>query len=92
MVLVLELTPEMEEHFREGVAHQDLSQVKNVLTRAVENYLESFAFQPAVPMTEEEWDREADALTELVDANIDSTAPVLSDFALTRESIYGDHP
>lgn len=40
----------------------------------------------------EEFDRLLDELADLGEATIDSSTPQLSDYAVSREGIYGDHP
>ena len=92
MVLAIELTAEQEERFRNGIAEQDEVQIRDALAHAVDDYLQSLMRFVPPKLTEQEWDKFADELVELVDANIDPQSPVLSDYALTRESIYGDHP
>lgn len=92
MILSIELTPELEERFREGVAHHDVPQVKDVLLHAVNNYVESLMFNPSPPLTEQEWDEAMDELDAFLDSTLSADIPVLSDYAISREGIYGDHP
>lgn len=40
----------------------------------------------------EEFDRLLDKLADLGEATIDLSTPPLSDYAVSREGIYGDHP
>ncbi|MBI4670947.1 MAG: hypothetical protein HY741_04660 [Chloroflexi bacterium] len=92
MVLSIELTPELEERFREGVALHDKSQVRDVLALAVDYYVESMMFTPPSPITEDDWDQVLDELDAFLDSILSDDIPVLSDYALSREGIYGDHP
>ena len=92
MTLMIELTPEMEERFRAGIANHDAVQVRQVLAKAVDDLIESMmpAQQPA--LTPDEWEREADELLAYVDSILPDDVPILSDYAISREGIYGDHP
>lgn len=92
MVLAIELTPEQEERFRLGVAQRDESQVRDVLAVAVEDYLQSLLRFTPPELTEQEWDNLADELIELVETGRQDAAQPLSDFAVSREGIYADHP
>ncbi|MDL1898866.1 iron-containing alcohol dehydrogenase [Anaerolineae bacterium CFX7] len=92
MVLAIELTPEQEERFRLGVAQRDESQVRDVLVVAMEDYMQSLLRFAPLKLTEQEWDHLADELVELVETGRQDSAQPLSDFALSREGIYADHP
>ncbi len=92
MRLTLELTPKLEERFREGVAQQDVSQVKDVLGLAIEDFVQSLMLTPPPPLTEREWDQIADEIVALVEAGREDPTQPLTDYAISREGIYGDHP
>lgn len=91
MVLAIELSPEQEERFRKGIAKHDEPQVREVLTHALDEYVQSLFHSIPQKLTEQEWDQLADELVELVESGRQSSAP-LSDYALSREGIYADHP
>ena len=80
MAITLELPPEEEQNLRRQaeMAGQDVT-----------NYLLSGAgFRTASStLSEEEWERLANEAMDLVDPSL----PPLSDYAVSREGIYGDH-
>lgn len=92
MILSLELTPEMEARYREGVAQHNKAQVREALVLAVEDYVESMMPFPPAPLSPDEWEQALDDLDAFLASVLPKDAPVLSDYAISREGIYGDHP
>lgn len=92
MILAIELTSEQEEQFRLGIAQHDKSQIRDALTLAVNDYIESMMPVPVVSISRAEWERALSELDEFLASALPKDAPVLSDYALSREGIYGDHP
>ena len=92
MVLAIELTPEQEERFRKGVAQHDKSQIRDALALAVNDYVESMMPAPSASISRDEWEQALDELDEFLASVLPKDAPVLSDYAISREGIYGDHP
>ncbi len=81
MAITLELPPEEEQSLRRRaeMAGQDVTDY--LLNRV------GLRLVPPPPLSEEEWERLAEEAMDL----IDSSVPPLSDYAVSREGIYGDH-
>ena len=79
MAITLDLPPEKEHIIRRRaeLAGQDVAEY---LLRGVG------LMTPPPPLSNEEWERLADEAADLVDPSI----PPLSDYAVSREGIYGD--
>ncbi len=81
MAITLELPPEEEQSLRQRaeMAGQDVTDylLNGVGLRPV----------PLPPLSEEEWERLAEEAMDLIDPSV----PPLSDYAVSREGIYGDH-
>ena len=82
MAITLDLPPDKEQILRRRaeLAGQD---VTDYLLQGVGLW----AAPPRSPISDEEWERLADEAADLVDPSI----PPLSDYAVSREGIYGDH-
>lgn len=80
MAITLELPPEEEQSLRRRaeMAGQDVTAylLRHIGLRAA-----------LPPLSDEEWEQLADEAADLVDPSI----PPLSDYAVAREGIYGDH-
>ena len=94
MIITLELPPDMEAKLREGAARQDEETVRRLLTEAVAPTVEALLRDPshgiarrADGLTDAEFESLADELV-----NMTPALPTLPDEAVSRESIYEDHP
>ena len=92
MTVVLHLTPEMESRLQQGVADRNLDLVRQVLHEAVEPTLETFFVGRQGELTIEEFEQLLDEMAEIAAEELPPDWQGLSDYALTRESIYEDHP
>ena len=80
MTITLELPPEEEQHLRRRaeMAGQDVTTY----------LLQQVGLRITPPLlSDEEWESLADEAADLVDPSV----PPLSDYAVSREGIYGDH-
>ena len=91
MTITLELSPDAEAQLREGVAHQDAERVRQVLTGVLTPTVEALLQQPPAPLSEEGFDELADQLADAFAAYLPPNAPLLSDYAVSREGIYEGH-
>ena len=82
MAIMLELPPDEEQSLRRRaeMAGQDVADYLRGIVR--EKVLPSHT-----PLSNEEWERLADEAADLIDPSV----PPLSDYAVSREGIYGDH-
>lgn len=90
MTVTLELTEEQERLVLDGAGRQDKGAVREVLALALNAAVEKILRQTAAPADQEDFD----SLAKQLGASFTSSAAhrSLSEEALTREGIYGDHP
>jgi antitoxin ParD1/3/4 len=91
LTITLELSPEEEQQLRRSIRQRDTENVRQLLLDALEPAIEDL-LQEREPMSMEEWDALVDELTQIVSAGLPPGTPPLSDYAVSREGIYGDHP
>jgi hypothetical protein len=82
MTITLEFPTEEAEILR-----RQAERVGKELSVYVHNTMASMIVPQRPPLTNEEWERLADEAASIVPSNV----PPLSDYAVSRESIYGDH-
>ncbi len=88
MTLTLDLSPEVESQLRQIIARHDAAAAKRLLADALAPIVETLLHQPVGPPSSAEFQAKLDRL--VTEAGKD--LPVLSDHAVSREGIYGDHP
>jgi len=88
MTITLELSPETETRLRKVVARRDTESVRRLLVEAVTPMVEALLAEPSYArLSSDEFDALLDKL-----AQSTGDVPTLSDYAVSREGIYGDHP
>jgi len=101
LTVTLKLSSEAEEKLRESIARKDSESARQLLAEAVAPTVENLLSDPEVAGLEqkspnelsvEEFEALADQLVDEMDRMIAPGTPPLSDYALSRESIYEDHP
>lgn len=101
MTVTLELSSEVEAKLRESIARKDAESASRVLAEAfapaVENMLKSQEIEELLQkspdeLSNEEFEALADQLADETERMIAPGTPPLSDYALSRESCYEDHP
>ena len=92
MTITLELPPHLEARLRERAAHQDAATVRRLLAEAAEPVAERLLREADTGLSDAEFERVADLVAEEFAANVGMPAPILSDEAVSREGIYGEHP
>lgn len=91
-MITLELTPEMEERLQKGVADQDPEVVRQVLHDAVEPAVKTLLSKTQPDMTTEEFEKLLDEMAQIAAEALPPDWQGLSDYAVSREGIYEDHP
>ncbi len=87
MTITLELSTEQEKRLEEGAARHNAEVVRQVLLQAVDATVPKILARSPKQPTAHDFHRALDALaTDFADS------PPLSDDAVSREGIYGDHP
>ena len=91
MTITLEVPPHLEGPLRERLA-RDGDAARQLLDAAFASALEAMLAQTPPPLTDAEFEALADELADHLEASAGDAAARLSDEAITREGIYGDHP
>ena len=92
MQITLELSPDIEVRLRESVARGDAEAVRRVLAEVLMPTVEVLLQEVPTELTEAEFEAIADQLADELRADLGPNAPALSDYAVSREDIYEDHP
>jgi len=92
MVITIDLPPEVEAQLRESASRGDSETVRRLLADALIPTVEALLRQPPQELTDEEFERLADELADMVDAALGPDHQPLSDYAVSREGLYQDHP
>ncbi len=90
--ITLELPPDIEKKLREGIAHHDIEQVNQLLAKALAPTVEQLFQHLSSPVDNVEFELLADQLADELMAHFTDNTPSLSDYAISRASIYEDHP
>ena len=88
MTLTLDLPPEVESQLRQIIARRGAVAAKRLLADALNPIVEALLHQPVAPPSSKEIRAQLDRLI----AEAGEDLPTLSDHAVNREGIYGDHP
>src|SRR5215218_3472132 len=101
MTVTLKLSPEAEAKLRESIAEKDAEAAQQVLTESLSETIADLLRTPDFSGLEqkrpdqlsvEEFEALADELADEVEKMIPPGTPPLSEYALSRESFYEDHP
>ncbi len=92
MMVMLQLTPEMAAKLQQGLTDRNPHTVRQVLHEAVEPTVEALLTQETEELSDEEFDRLSEELVAEVSGGLPADWKGLSDYAMSREGIYRDHP
>jgi antitoxin ParD1/3/4 len=92
MQITLELSPDIEGRLRESVAHGDAEAVRHLLVEVLTPTVEALLQEMPTELTEAEFEAAADQLADELMVDLGPDTPSLSDYAVSREGIYEDHP
>jgi antitoxin ParD1/3/4 len=92
MTITLELSPEVETKLRAEIARHDIGSVRQLLADTLIPTVEALLWQIPEQLSEDEFETLADQLAAELVACLESDAPILSDYAVSRAGIYEDHP
>jgi hypothetical protein len=87
MTITLQLSTEQERRLEEGTKRRDEALVRQVLLQAVDAAIAGLLARPEAQVSPQDF---RDHLRQLAEEFAD--APTLSDEAVSRAGIYGDHP
>ncbi len=90
MIIPLELSPELAGQLEDGIARHDVESVRRILHAAVEPAAAAL-LHPAPVIDEEPIERLLDQLADEVASYLGPDHVPLSDYAVSRAGIYGDH-
>ncbi len=91
MILTVHVPLDLEKKVRENISIGDIDAVRNLLIEALEPTVEAL-MNTTPDLSVEEFEEKLDKLVELFMECVGPDVPPLSDYALSREGIYGDHP
>lgn len=92
MKITLELSPHVETQLRESVARRDVNAIRRVLVEALAPTVEMLLQETPDELTDARFEAVADQLADELIACRGPGASSLSDYAVSREGIYEDHP
>lgn len=92
MTITIEVPTELEARIRASAAQGDVESVRKLLLEAVTPVAMSLTSQPATDLTDQEFESLLDELDQITLETTGDNPPVLSDYAVSRASIYEDHP
>ena len=90
--VTLTLTPEQQARLQEGLDRRDPHAVRRVLLDAVEPTVETLLHDVTGDLSVEEFMILLDQMADIASRSLPPDWPGLSDYAVSREGIYGDHP
>lgn len=91
LTLTIELPAEVEAELRASVFRGDDERVRQLLVDALTPTVEALFDDIPEPTNLEEWEALADKFIDEMAAVLPPDAPLLSDYAVSREGIYEDH-
>ena len=92
MTITLELSPELQSRLRKNIARHDSESIRHLLADVFAPKVEALFQQPHNAIDDDEFEAVADSLANEFAACVKSTTPPLSDYAMSREGIYEEHP
>jgi antitoxin ParD1/3/4 len=92
MKITLELTPDIEVKLRESAARRDSEAIRCMLAEMLTPTVEALLQQPPAGLSDAGFESLADQLADQLAAFQGADAPPLSDYAVSREGIYEEHP
>ena len=92
MTITFELTIDQERKLREGKERQDPSAIRQILLQALDSMVEKLLGQAQAEPHEVDYEALADQLASSFAATAHADHRPLSEHAMTRQGIYGDHP
>ena len=92
MQITLELSSDTEARLRESLTRGDAEAVRRVLAEVLTPTVETLLQEVPTELIEVEFEAMADQLADELRADLGPSAPTLSDYAVSREGIYEDHP
>lgn len=92
LTVKLDLSPEQETQLRDSIARHDIARVRQLLSDALEDTVESLLHDGLETPDESAFDTMTAQLVDMVAETITPETPILSDEAVSRTGIYEDHP
>jgi antitoxin ParD1/3/4 len=92
MRISLELSPELEAKLRNSITLQDRDSIRQLLTEAFTPMVEALLQEASKDIGEEDFETSADELAAILVEYTGSDFPFLSDYAVSRQGIYEEHP
>jgi hypothetical protein len=91
MRIAVDIPPPFENDLREAIARGDESKLQQVLLQVVRPTVESMLGRAPAKLSDEQFESLADELADELEGFLGPNAPLLSDEAISRTGLYGDH-
>lgn len=92
MTITLELSPSAEMQIEESIAQRDAQRLQRLLIEAIPVTVDRLISHHKRRVSAEEFQKLADQLIHDFSSALGKNSPLLSDYAVSREGIYEDHP
>lgn len=92
LTVTLDLSPTQEESLRSSIVHRDTIRVRQLLVDALEPTIASLMAETERNLSNKDFLEISEKLWQEVSARLPADFQPLSDYAMSREGIYGDHP
>lgn len=92
LTITLDLTPVEEEQLQKEIAEENKEGVRHLLLRALEPTVRELLSRPIQTDKIKEFEELTAQLHKVVNEALPEDFRGLSDYAMSREGIYGDHP
>ena len=90
MTITVHITPDIEKQVQENISLGDMDAVRHLLVDALEPTVVAL-MNKKTQVSVEKFEMMLDQLVDEFMACVDPDVPPLSDYAVSREGIYGDH-
>ena len=92
MKITLELPPDVEAQLHKSVTCRDADAVRSLLAEAFAPTVEGLLRETLEELTDAEFEAVSDQIADELGRCRGPNVPSLSDYAISREGIYADHP
>jgi antitoxin ParD1/3/4 len=92
MTVTLEIPPEIETQLRERASYGDAATMERLIAQVATPVVEKMLAETPDSLSDEEFEALSNELIEEFARCVGPNHPVLSDYAVSREGIYEEHP
>lgn len=92
MKISLELSPELEAKLRSSISRKDRLGIRQLLAEAFTPTVEALLMEASNQIPLSDFETTADELADVLAESTGADFPILSDYAISRQGIYEEHP